>query len=225
MAEAAVGVGEEFGMKVRILQHDELLEHGMNMLAAVGQAAEEKARLVELVYEDPAHAAVESRGETLCIVGKGVCFDTGGLNLKPTGFIEDMHMDMGGAAAALGAARAVGLAAKAGLRPVQPRFTKIAFVLALAENAIGSDAVKPNAILKSYKGLTVQNGNTDAEGRLCLADAMTWTQCAGLNAGGDGDGAVPAVGGSMGGKPDVMVDVATLTGACVVALGEHAAGK
>ena len=72
--------------------------------------------------------------------------------MKPTGFIEDMHMDMGGAAATLGAARAVGLAAQAGLTPAAPRFTKIGFVLALAENAIGSDAVKPNAILKSYKG-------------------------------------------------------------------------
>ena len=117
------------------------------------------------------------------IVGKGITFDSGGLNLKPTGFIENMHMDMGGAGAVLGATQAL---ARRGVR------RNIISVVALAENAIGKGAYKPHAIIKSYKGLTVQIGNTDAEGRLALADALAYaTELY---------------------QPQRVIDVATLTG-------------
>ncbi|CEG44768.1 cytosol aminopeptidase [Plasmopara halstedii] len=126
---------------------------------------------------------------------EGITFDTGGLNLKPTGSIEDMHMDMCGSAAVLGAVRA---ASRQNLK------VNIICALALAENAIGSKAVKPLTIVKSHKGITVENNNTDAEGRLVLGDAMSYIQ--------------------KEYKPNKIIDVATLTGACMIALGEHCAG-
>lgn len=178
------------GLTINVLQQPDLLAQGLHMLHAVGQAATCAPRLVLLEYkggpeEDP----------PIALVGKGVTFDTGGLNLKPTGFIEDMHMDMCGSAAVLCTMRA---AARLKLK------RNIVAVLPLAENAIGSAAVKPHAILKSYHGKTVEVNNTDAEGRLILADALSYVQ--------------------EQYQPDTVIDTATLTGACVVALGEHAAG-
>lgn len=122
-------------------------------------------------------------------------FDTGGLNLKPTNFIEDMHMDMCGAAAVLGAFRS---AVRMKLQ------VPIVAVFPLAENAIDALAVKPHAIVQSLDGRTVEINNTDAEGRLILADALTYVQ--------------------KHYEPDVVIDVATLTGACVAALGETTSG-
>jgi len=220
VTEYASQLATQFGFSATVMNEAELRENGLNMLVAVGQAAEHTAALVELEWLHPSHSTTP--GESLCIVGKGVTFDTGGLNLKPTGFIEDMHMDMGGAAATLGCAHVFGKALQAGSAPANPRFTRVAFVLALAENAIGSLAVKPNAVLTSHKGMTVQVGNTDAEGRLCLADAMSWVQ-RGAAEGSQGEGAASALRAAAP-PPDVLIDVATLTGACVVALGEHTAG-
>jgi len=100
------------------------------------------------------------------LVGKGLTFDTGGLNLKPTRFIEDMHLDKGGACAVMGALH--------GTLELKPK-KNVVFVMALAENAIGKEVYKPSDIIKSLKGLTVEIGNTDAEGRLVLADAITYT--------------------------------------------------
>ena len=117
------------------------------------------------------------------------------MNLKPTGGIEDMHMDMHGAATVLGTMAAMGR--------LRPKVNVVACV-ALAENAIGAKAMKPNAILRSAMGMTVEVGNTDAEGRLCLGDALWYVQ--------------------EHHSPDTVIDVATLTGACVVALGEYTAG-
>lgn len=175
--------------------------HGMNMLAAVGQGCDtdplKQPRLLMIEYnnnsledndtttsvgaEDNIRSTISKK---TAIVGKGVCFDTGGLNLKPTGFIEEMHMDMCGAAATLGALHSVALERAKGHH---------VFVLALAENAIGPDAVKPHEILESHKGISVEVNNTDAEGRLCLADAMSYVQDK---------------------HPDVetVIDIATLTG-------------
>ncbi|OQR93471.1 cytosol aminopeptidase [Achlya hypogyna] len=178
-------------MTVTVLQDADLRAQGLNMHALVGQAATCPPRLVVLEYAgNPAAPATK-----VALVGKGITFDTGGLNLKPTGFIEDMHTDMCGAAAVLGAVRA---AAKAKL-PVN-----VVAVLALAENAIGAKAAKPHTIVKSHKGLTVEVNNTDAEGRLVLADALSYVQ--------------------QKYAPQTVVDVATLTGACIVALGEYTAG-
>jgi leucyl aminopeptidase len=128
-------------------------------------------------------------------VGKGVTFDSGGINLKSSGGLEGMKMDMAGAAAVAGTLLAV-----AGL---QPKIGVIG-VLPLVENMPSGTATRPGDIIRSYAGKTVEIGNTDAEGRLILIDAMAW--------------AVKKY------KPDVMVDLATLTGACVVALGEKIAG-
>jgi leucyl aminopeptidase len=171
-----------------------LVDNGLRMLSAVGQGATTPPRLVVLEYRG---AGADSEEEDLvALVGKGVTFDTGGLNLKPTGFIENMHMDMGGAAAVIGCMR--------GCMSLQLKVNVVA-VIALAENAIGKEAMYPHQILTSHAGKTVEVGNTDAEGRLCLADAMSWVQ-------------------QQPQQPSVVIDVATLTGACVVALGEYAAG-
>jgi leucyl aminopeptidase len=130
-------------MSVQVLQEEDLKKEGMEMFLSVGQAATCPPRLVILEYNGNPDSE-----DKIALVGKGICFDTGGLNLKPTGFIEDMHTDMCGSAAVLGATRA---ASRLGLK------TNIVCALALAENAIGPKAVKPHTIMKSYKvvlGLT-----------------------------------------------------------------------
>lgn len=177
-------------MSLRVLHEEDLKEEGMNMFLSVGQASVCPPRLVILEYRGNANS-----DKKIALIGKGITFDTGGLNLKPTGSIENMHMDMCGSAAVLGAIRA---ASRENLK------VNIVCALALAENAIGSKAVKPLTIVKSHKGITVENNNTDAEGRLVLGDAMSYVQ--------------------KEYKPTKVIDVATLTGACMVALGEHCAG-
>lgn len=129
------------------------------------------------------------------MVGKGVTFDTGGLNLKPTGFMEDMYGDKGGACAVIGALH--------GCLELRPK-KNILFAVGLAENAIDARSYKPGDIITSMKGLTVEIGNTDAEGRLVLADCFTYVQ--------------------QEFKPKTMINLATLTGACLVALGHDTAG-
>eukprot|EP00036_Acanthoecidae_sp_10tr_P010245 CAMPEP_0182924052 /NCGR_PEP_ID=MMETSP0105_2-20130417/5816_1 /TAXON_ID=81532 ORGANISM="Acanthoeca-like sp., Strain 10tr" /NCGR_SAMPLE_ID=MMETSP0105_2 /ASSEMBLY_ACC=CAM_ASM_000205 /LENGTH=562 /DNA_ID=CAMNT_0025061807 /DNA_START=132 /DNA_END=1820 /DNA_ORIENTATION=- len=199
MESVARSLSHAYGLTFASLDADELAAEGLHLLLAVGQAAREQPRLVTLEAD-----GLGGKG-TLLVVGKGVTFDTGGLNLKPTGAIEGMHMDMGGAAAVLGAARAVGALRAADQMGASP-YSKVVFCLALAENAIGPSALKPHEILRSHKGLSVSVGNTDAEGRLCLADVLSWAQ--------------QRHGPELAG----VVDLATLTGACVVALGEYAAG-
>ncbi|DAZ97475.1 TPA: hypothetical protein N0F65_009958 [Lagenidium giganteum] len=178
-------------MSVTVLQEDQLRAEGMNMFLSVGQAATVPPRLVILEYRGNPDSE-----DKVALVGKGITFDTGGLNLKPSGFIEDMHTDMCGSAAVLGAVRA---ASRLGLK------VNIVCALALAENAIGSKAVKPHTIVKSHKGITVENNNTDAEGRLVLGDTLSYVQ-------------------KEYKSVKKVIDVATLTGACVVALGEYCAG-
>ncbi len=130
----------------------------------------------------------------VALVGKGLTYDTGGLNIKKS-TMEEMHLDKGGACAVMGALQgAMDLKLK----------KNIVFVMAFAENAIGSNAYKPGDIVKSLKGLTVEVGNTDAEGRLVLADAITYT-CRKY-------------------EPAQVIDIATLTGSIMVALGEDTAG-
>jgi leucyl aminopeptidase len=177
-------------MDIQVLQFDELKAKGLNMLCAVGQGAKVPPRLVLLTYRGNCESE-----ELIALVGKGITFDSGGLNLKPTGSIEEMYLDNSGAAAVLGTLRA--------LATLNIKHNVIG-VLCLAENAISDKAYHPSAILKSYKGITVEVRNTDAEGRLVLADGLSYVQ-------------------KMHG-PKTIVDLATLTGACVVALGETAAG-
>lgn len=186
---------------------ERLVQLGMRLFAAVGQAAgrarpdTHAPRLVAITMRRDAAAdsSVEEDGSAVVCLGKAVCFDSGGLNLKPTGSIEEMHMDKGGGAAVLGAALAT---ARAGGPPADG--LTYVFAVAACENAIDAHSYKPHAIIKSMQGRTVEVGNTDAEGRLVLADSMTYLQ--------------------REHKTKVMVDVATLTGACVIALGDSAAG-
>lgn len=183
----------------------ELEAHGLRMFAAVGQAAgaarESHAPRLIILRLRSGSSMLEGREtqQPIACLGKAVTFDSGGLNLKPTGSIETMHMDKGGGAAVLGAALA---AIRGGA--IHRADRDIIFAVAAAENAIGALSYKPHAIIESAKGTTVEVSNTDAEGRLVLADAMTHLQ------------REHGVG--------TLVDVATLTGACVVALGQDVAG-
>ncbi|MEQ8966346.1 MAG: leucyl aminopeptidase family protein [Azospirillaceae bacterium] len=170
------------GAACTVIEGDALLEAGYPAIHAVGRASARAPRLVDLTWGDPG-------APKLTLVGKGVCFDTGGLDLKPSSGMLLMKKDMGGAAHALALARMV---MTAGL-PVRLRL-----LIPAVENAVSGDAFRPLDVLTTRKGLTVEVGNTDAEGRLILADALT-----------EADGE----------SPDLVVDFATLTGAARVALG------
>ena len=161
------------------------------MFHAVGRSAASEPRYMSVLYKGD----VTTEDVHYAIIGKGLTFDTGGLNLKPTGFIEDMYVDKGGACATLGALHG---ALNLGIEK------NIVFAVGLAENSIDSRSYKPGDILTSRKGITAEIGNTDAEGRLVLGDTMTYTQ--------------------DHYKPQKMIDLATLTGACMVALGSKTAG-
>ena len=179
---AARDLAARCGASVRSVVGDDLLEGNFPMIHAVGRAAAIPPRLIDLTWGDEAHPKVT-------LVGKGVCFDTGGLNIKPDAAMLLMKKDMGGAATALAAGRMV---MEAGL-PVRLRV-----LVPAVENAVSGASFRPGDILKSRKGLGVEIGNTDAEGRLVLADALALA---------DEE------------APDLVLDFATLTGAARVALG------
>jgi len=176
-------VAEECGARTRV-HAGAALAKGFPMVAAVGGAAtaERAPRLIELEWGDQRHPR-------LALVGKGVCFDSGGLDIKPSSGMRLMKKDMGGAAHALALARLV-------MRANLP--VRLHLVIPAVENAVSAAAFRPGDILKSRKGLTVEVGNTDAEGRLVLADALTLV---------------------IEHKPELVLDFATLTGAARVALG------
>ncbi len=180
LAEAALDLARSGGARCQVLTGGELA--GYPMLRAVGGASAREPRLIDLRWGDRAAPRVT-------LVGKGVCFDTGGLDLKPSAAMLLMKKDMGGAACALGVADLV-------MRldvPVQLRV-----LIPAVENSVGGGAYRPGDVLRSRKGLTVEIGNTDAEGRLVLADAL---------AEADSE------------RPDLLIDLATLTGAARTALG------
>jgi len=177
------------GLKTRIMDERWLEKQQFGAMLAVNQGSSAKPRLVVMEY------APKGTKKTVVLVGKGVTFDSGGINLKPSGSIETMKMDMSGAAAVAGAMLAV-----ARTKPD----VRVIGVMPLVENMPSGTAIRPGDIIRSYAGKTIEIGNTDAEGRLILIDAMAW--------------AVKQY------KPDTMIDLATLTGACIVALGEKIAG-
>ncbi|WP_179833716.1 leucyl aminopeptidase [Actinomadura citrea] len=187
-AGEAERVAAETGLAIEILDEKALVEGGYGGIAGVGQGSVNPPRLVRLAYTHP------EASKTLALVGKGITFDSGGLSLKPSEAMDWMKSDMGGAAAVLGA-----LAAIAELRPA----VNVVGYLALAENMPSGTAQRPSDVLRIYGGTTVEVLNTDAEGRLVLADAL-------VRAGED--------------SPDLIVDVATLTGAQLVALGTRTTG-
>ena len=180
--EAAKSLAAEYGASVRAIIGDDLLAKNLPMIHAVGRAAHEAPRLVEFEWGKPEHPR-------LAIVGKGITFDTGGLNIKSASGARIMKKDMGGAAHALALAKMI----MANNLPV-----RLHVLVAIAENAISAGAYRPGDILSSRAGLTVEIDNTDAEGRLVLGDALT-------KASED--------------NPDLIIDFATLTGAARVALG------
>jgi leucyl aminopeptidase len=168
--------------RVSVVAGDDLLKQNFPMIHAVGRAAAQAPRLIDMVWGDETAPKVT-------LVGKGVCFDTGGLDIKPASGMLLMKKDMGGAANVLGLASMI-MGAKLNVR--------LRVLIPAVENAIAGNAFRPGDILTSRKGLTVEIGNTDAEGRLVLADALALA---------DEE------------KPDILVDMATLTGAARVALG------
>jgi leucyl aminopeptidase len=177
-------------IKTTILEKKQLEQLEMGLLLAVGRGAMRDPALVIIEYKGNPHSK-----DTTAIIGKGITFDTGGLNLKPTGGIETMKCDMAGAAATLGVMQA---AISLGLK------INLLGVLSIAENAIGPGSYKPGDVFRSYSGKTVEISNTDAEGRLVLADALSYIQ--------------------EKYKPSRLIDMATLTGGIVIALGELATG-
>jgi leucyl aminopeptidase len=181
LEQAARTLAGEFGAEISVITGQALHEAHLPMIHAVGRAASREPRLLDLKWGDA--------GPRLTLVGKGVCFDTGGLNIKPGASMGLMKKDMGGAATVLGLARMImALGLELRLRVLIPA----------VENSIGGDAFRPQDILTSRKGLTVEINNTDAEGRLVLADALALAD---------------------EGKPDLILSMATLTGAARVAVG------
>lgn len=186
MAERAEELGEELGMRVTVLGPRELLEREMGGILAVGSGSANTPRMVRLAWGE---------GErSVSLVGKGVTFDTGGISIKPAASMDEMKFDKSGACTVLGVART---AAELEL--------PLAFqaYLPLAENMPDGASYRPGDIVRCHNGKTVEILNTDAEGRMLLADALAW---------------------AASDEPDHLIDFATLTGACVVALGHHGAG-
>ena len=182
LAAAAQALAREFKGRCKVTVGDDLLRENYPMIHAVGRASSRAPRLIDVTWG-------KARDPRVTIVGKGVCFDTGGLDLKPSGSMLMMKKDMGGAAHALGLARMI---MAAGL-PVRLRV-----LVPAVENSVSGDAFRPLDILQSRGGKTVEIGNTDAEGRLVLADALSE---------------------ALSDKPAMLLDFATLTGAARVALG------
>lgn len=186
LADATQALGNQFSAEVSQIIGDELLQQNYPTIHTVGRASTQAPRLIDLRWGD------ESKPK-LTLVGKGVCFDSGGLDLKPASGMRLMKKDMGGAAHALGLARMI-MSAKL---PVRLRV-----LIAAVENAVSGNAFRPGDIIRSRQGLTIEIDNTDAEGRLILCDALTE---------------------SVSEQPELIIDFATLTGAARVAVGAEIA--
>ena len=181
---------KKIGLKVNVYNEKKLKQLGMNTLLGVGQGSIRGSYLVTMEWNGK-----KDNSKPVAFVGKGVCFDTGGISLKPAKFMEDMTYDMAGSATVVGLMKSLALR-KAKVNAVG--------VVGLVENMPGGNAQRPGDIVKSYSGKTVEILNTDAEGRLVLADALTYTE--------------------EKYKPKFIVDLATLTGAIIVSLGSEYAG-
>lgn len=187
LAAAAETIAAEFGANLRQVIGDDLLTYNFPMIHAVGRASSHAPRLIDFSWGDTSLPKIT-------LVGKGVCFDSGGLDIKPADAMRTMKKDMGGAAHALGLAYLI-MAARL---PVRLRV-----LIPAVENAISGNSFRPGDVLNTRKGSTVEIDNTDAEGRLVLCDALTE---------------------AVGEQPELIIDFATLTGACRVALGTELPG-
>jgi len=189
MADYAKGLAEQYGFEIEVLGKPEMEELGMGAILAVNQGSVEEPRLIVLKYQ-----ALDEWKDVIGLVGKGITFDTGGYSLKTKTGIVGMKGDMGGAAAVLGAMRIIGE-----LRPSK----NVMAVIASTDNMISGDAFKPDDVITSLSGKTIEILNTDAEGRLVLADAVTYAKQLGAG---------------------YLVDIATLTGGVITALGYDKTG-
>jgi leucyl aminopeptidase len=188
LAKRIAAVAEKARLTVKILDQTQLKRKKFGALLAVGAGSAHAPRLVEIIYRP------KTAKKTIVLVGKGVTFDTGGINIKPSSGLETMKADMAGAAAV-----AAAMLAAVRLKPKH----RLVGIMPLVENMPSGSATRPGDIVTTFSGKTVEIGNTDAEGRLILADSMAY--------------AVKQY------KPDILIDMATLTGACLVALGEKMA--
>ena len=182
LADVAKKLAKHFKAKIKITKGQELLKKGYNTIHTVGRAAEKEPRLIDMIWGN-------EKSPKVTLVGKGVCFDTGGLDIKPSGSMLIMKKDMGGAAHVLGLGQMI---MESGLD------IRLRILIPAVENNIAGNAFRPGDIIKSYKGTTIEVGNTDAEGRLVLCDALALASEE---------------------NPDLMMDFATLTGAARVAMG------
>jgi leucyl aminopeptidase len=185
-----INILKKFGLRIMIYDKKKLKKLGMNALLGVGQGSIRGSYLVTIEWN-----GAKNNSKPLAFIGKGVCFDTGGYSLKPAKFMEDMTYDMAGSATVVGLMKNLAI-----------RKSKInaVGVVGLVENMISGNAQRPGDIVKSYSGQTIEVLNTDAEGRLVLADALTFTE--------------------KKYKPKFIIDLATLTGAIIVSLGSEYAG-
>lgn len=189
LAEAALNVAAKHGFESAVLDERQLADLGMGGLLAVGQGSVHPPRLIMIRYQGR-----DKWDDVIGLVGKGITFDTGGISLKRRAGMEEMISDMGGAAAVLGVMNALGT-----LRPA----VNVVMVIPAAENMPGGGAFKPGDVIRSYSGRTIEVLNTDAEGRVVLADGMAYARELGASK---------------------LIDVATLTGAVLTALGDVATG-
>ena len=188
-AERCEGLSDH-GLKITVLDEEAMRKEGMDLLLSVGQGSRRASRMVVMEW----HGG-EKDEAPLALIGKGVCFDTGGISIKPAGGMEDMKWDMGGSAAVVGAMRAI-----AGRKSKR----NVVGLIGLVENMPDGEATRPGDVVTSMSGQTVEIINTDAEGRLVLADVLTYAQ--------------------KYYKPEKMINLATLTGAILVSLGKEYAG-
>ncbi|CAM4330972.1 aminopeptidase A [Bacillus manliponensis] len=189
LAEYAVSLAEKYDMEYKVLEKEEMQDLGMGALLAVNQGSTEPPKMIALIYKGK-----EEWTDVIGFVGKGITYDTGGYSLKPRDGMVGMKTDMGGAAAVLGAMEVIGE-----LRPEQ----NVVMVIPSTDNVVSGTAFKPDDVITSMSGKTIEVLNTDAEGRLALADGITYAKKLGAN---------------------YLVDVATLTGGIIVALGKDTTG-
>ncbi|WP_078430006.1 leucyl aminopeptidase [Alkalihalobacterium alkalinitrilicum] len=189
LAESAKEIAERHGMEIDILEREDMEKLGMGALLAVAQGSEQPPKMIVMKYQGK-----KEWNDVLAFVGKGLTFDSGGISIKPGANMHEMKMDMGGAAAVLGAMDIIG--------QMKPE-TNVLAVIPSSENLLNGLAMKPGDVITSLSGKTIEVRNTDAEGRLILADGVTYAKHLGAS---------------------YLVDVATLTGAVIIALGEYTTG-
>jgi leucyl aminopeptidase len=189
LADQAVELGKQHGLKVTVLEKEQMEQLGMGALLSVARGSRQPPKFIILEYQ----GGKEGEAPVL-LVGKGLTFDAGGISIKPAANMDEMKFDMSGAGAVLGAIKAAA---------AQKLALNIVGLIPSSENLPDGDANKPGDIVKSLSGQTIEILNTDAEGRMILCDALTYAERY---------------------KPAAVVDIATLTGACVIALGHHASG-